>query len=123
MAVPGGNLLATALACIDCEAFSVYRFAGKTVNAIGLDVLTYSDPIETFGSIQPVDRNQYSDLGLDFAKRHIQVWTESEVDDLYRMQAGDHIAWDGRRWEVSSKVNWFPIDGWNSVVATQVPPP
>ena len=123
MAVPGSNLLTAALELICPEPFQLYRYQGKTTNDIGYDVRTYAAPITIRGSIQAVDRAYYAEQGLDFNKRHIQVWTETEVEDLYRARSGDQIAWEGQRWEVLNESDWFPIDGWNSFVAVQVPTP
>ena len=121
MAVPGSNLLTAALEVICPETFQLYRYQGKTTNVIGLDVRTYTAPLTIRGSVQAVDRAYYAEQGLDFNKRHVQVWTESEVDDLYRARSGDQIQWQGERWEVISETDWFVIDGWNSFIAVQVP--
>ena len=123
MIVPGSNLLSDALECIDCETFQFYQYQAKTTNTIGLDVRTYAAPVTATGSIQPVDRSYYADAGLDFTKRHIEVWTETDTEDLYRARSGDQIGWEGERWEVVSETDWFPVDRWNSFVAVQVPTP
>jgi len=123
MQVPGSNILDDAFECIDCEDFQFYRYEGKTTNTIGLDVRTYAAPVTVTGSIQAVDRSYYADNGLDFTKRHIQVWTTTDIEDLYRARSGDQIQWNGERWEVLSETDWIPIDGWNSFIAVQVPTP
>ncbi len=123
MAVPGSNLLTTALGLICPEPIQFYQFTGFATNAIGYDVRTYAAPTTVMASVQAVDRTQYSEAGLDFNKRHIAVWASQDIDDLYRGRAGDQIGWQGVRWEVLSESEWHPIDGWNNLIAVQVDEP
>ncbi len=123
MSVPGSNLLSAAFDLICADSLPLYRYEGKTLNSIGYDVRTYSRPVTISGSVQAVDRNFYTAQGLDFSKRYVQVWTESNVDDIYRGRSGDQITWNGNRWEIMGENNWHPIDGWNSFLAVQVPTP
>ena len=121
--IPSSNLLNDALTLVCPVPFDLYQFTGKTTNAIGYDVRTYADPIVAMGSIQAVDRKFYEQYGLDFNKRHIQVWSSTDIEDIYRSSAPDQIGWDSRRWEVVGETEWFQIDGWQSVVAVEVPIP
>lgn len=121
MNVPGSNLLAYALTVICPDSFVLHRFTGKTTNTIGLDVSAYAAP-ETFqGSIQAVGRRLYADMGLDFTRRYISIWVSTNIDDLYRGRAGDQVTWNGTRWQVIDENDWHPIDGWDSIIAVQVP--
>ena len=120
---PGSNLLTDAFELICTEPFDYYRFTGIETNAAGIDVRAYAAPVTVQGSVQPVDRSEYDDMGLDWTKRYIQVWTDQNVDDLYRERAGDQIGRHGFRWEIQSENDWHEIDGWNSFTAVQVPVP
>ncbi len=123
MPTPGSNLLTTALGIICRESFDYIQFTGRTTNAIGYDERTYAEPVTITGSVQAVDRSHYTDNGLDFSKRHIQIWTDTNVEDLYRARSGDQIQWNGNRYEVLSETDWHPIDGWNNFIAVEVPTP
>ena len=123
MATPGSNLLDDALTLICPDSFQYYRFMDIQTNGIGLDVRRYAPPTSVRGSVQAVDRSLYADAGLDFSKRYLQIWTSTDVSDLYRARAGDQVQWEGSRWEVTSENDWHPMDGWNSFLAVQVPTP
>ena len=123
MAVPGSNLLTSALSLICRQSFSYYPFNARTVNVNGYYERTYGAPVPTTGSVQAVDRSLYADNGLDFTKRYIQVWTETDAEDLYRDRAGDQIDYDSRRWEITNADAWHTLDGWNSFLAVEVPTP
>ena len=118
--VPGSNLLTTALELICAEPFDYIEYTGTSVNEIGFDVRTYAAPVTVRGSVQAVDRTEYDQLGLDWTKRYIRIWTETDIDDLYRDRAGDQVRWHNLLWEVQSEDDWHPIDGWNSFTAVQV---
>ena len=123
MAVPGSNLLTSALSLICRTSFQYVKFQGITTNAIGLDERTYADPVTISGSVQDVDVSDFSELGLDFSKSHIQVWTETNVDSENRETSGDQILFNNRRFEVMGETDWHPVDGWNHFIAVEVPTP
>ncbi len=123
MNVPGSNLLATALTVICPQSFQLFRYQGKTINAIGLDVHVYDAPVDLRGSIQAVGSEVYGDRGLDFQKQYIDVWVEANVSDLFRARASDQIAFNGRRYQVVDENDWFPIDGWDKFLAVLVVTP
>lgn len=120
---PGSNQLTDAFELICPEPFDYYRFTGMTTNAVGIDVRSYAAAVTARGSVQPVDRSKYGEMGLDFTRRYIQVWTDTDVMDLYRERAGDQIGWNSARWEIQSENDWHIIDGWNRFTAIQVPVP
>ncbi len=119
--IPSSNLLNDALTLVCPEPFLLSRFNGTTTNDIGVDVRTYETPFVSQGSIQPVDRKFYEQFGLDFNKRHIQIWSSTDIEDIYRGRSGDQIGWNLRTWEVVGETEWFEIDGWQTIIAVQVP--
>ena len=120
MNVPSSNLLSTALTPICPESFNLRKFVSRTTNEIGLDVATYSDPVELFGSVQAVDARFYADFGLDFEKNYIHIWTETQITNVQRLTSPDVIEWNSKRWEVVSDNDWFPVDGWNNFICVEV---
>ena len=94
-----------------------------TTNEIGLDVRDYDQPITRSGSVQSVDVSDIKNMGLDFTKSYIQVWTETPVNAVERDRSGDQIIWNGRRFEIQGETDWNAVDGWNSFTAVEVPTP
>ena len=123
MAVPGSNLLTSALTIICRDSFQYLRFNTITTNEIGLDVRDYDQPITRSGSVQSVDVSDIKNMGLDFTKSYIQVWTETPVNAVERDRSGDQIIWNGRRFEIQGETDWNAVDGWNSFTAVEVPTP
>ena len=121
MNIPGSNLLTDALEVICRQSFQYYSYQSRIINEIGKNVRTYAPPVTITGIVQAVDRSLYSDSGLDFNKRYIQVWTDTDTGDLYRDRAGDQIQFNNARWEITSENDWFPVDNWNSFLAVEVP--
>ena len=123
MNVPGSNLLATALRVIYPEAFDYFQYQGLQTNAIGLDVVAFAPAVALQGSIQAVSRSVYQDMGLDFERRYVMIWTVSDIDGLERGRAGDQIQYNQRRYQVVDQDDWHAIDGWNSNLFVQVQAP
>lgn len=120
MNVPGSNLLASALSVICPQPFDYYRYQGKTINAIGLDVHTFDPPVNMTGSIQEVDSSVYHERGLDFQSQYIEIFVLNDIDPLFRSTAGDQVQFNGRRWQVISEDGWFAMDGWDAFIAVEV---
>ena len=118
--IPGSNLLGAAFQLIKQDSFTYYRFASNPLNNIGMYVPTYDAPVELTGSIQAVSRQVMQDLGLDWTKRHIEVWVEQDVLDLSRDQHPDQISFNGRRFDIIGQTDWHPIDGWDRFMAVDV---
>lgn len=115
-----GNLLKRALHLTGSQAVTYRRFSGRTTNEIGLDVSSYADPVEIKGSVQAVPRSTYEQLGLDFQKRYVTLYTVAEVLDLQRDISGDMIEFGGKTYQLVSSTDWQPMDGWQSVLCVEV---
>lgn len=121
MRVPGGNVLKAAFKAISQQSFQYYVFDERTPNAIGLDVATYLDPVLKKGSVQPVPRSVFYQLGLDLQKNYYNVYLPREVIDIERNVSGDQILYQGMRLQCLSKTAWFGVDGWDQVLCVEVP--
>ena len=120
MNVPGSNLLDQALTIICRNEFRYFKYKGKTINRYGVDIIEYNTPVTLTGSVQAVGNDVYHDRGLDFQRNYIEVWTENNVDDLFRSTSSDQIEFNGSRYQIVYENDWFPIDGWDSFLAVEV---
>ena len=116
-----GNLLKRALRLVKAQPVTYRRFAGRTTNGIGLDVSEYECSKQIVGSVQAVPRSAYEQLGLDFQKQYVTLYTETEVLDLRRDISGDLIEFYGKTYQLVSSTDWQPMDGWQSVLCVEVP--
>lgn len=120
MIVPGSNLLNIALGVIAGQDVTLYRFTGRTTNAIGYDIASYAAGVPLTGSMQPVARNLYQTLGLDFRKNYATLYASADVQDVTRDGSGDQFGWNGRRWQAESNTDWLAVDGWKGVLLVDV---
>jgi hypothetical protein len=120
MSTPGSNLLAQALTALGTSAFSYYKWTGKQTSAAGKAVMSYDPGINVFGSVQAVPRAKYKQLGLNFSKKYIGIWSLQRVKVLTRLQPNDQIGFLGRRFNVLEETDWTPMDFWNEFIAVDV---
>lgn len=121
MRVPGSNILRAAFKAIAQQGFQYYAFDYRTPNAIGLDVAYYQPPINKTGSVQPVARVLYAQMGLDLQKNYYNVFLPNDVLDIARDVSGDQIQYQNLRLQCISKTAWFGVDGWDQVLCVEVP--
>lgn len=122
MSTPGGNALAIAMSVLGRTPVSYFKFAGRTTNAGGVMLTTYSAAVTvSMGSVQAVSKKKYEALGLDWEKSYI-AWYVPNLDavDLARDVSGDVIEVLGRRWQLMGSNNWLLIDGWKSLMAVDI---
>jgi hypothetical protein len=120
--IPGANLLAMALSIMEPAAVLFYPFISRNVNAIGLEVSTYGEPVTLEGSVQAMPRSEYEQLGLDLAREYITFYAQANMQNSGRDRENDYLAWDGFRWDIVNVTAWHGIDGWSSVLAVKVGP-
>lgn len=118
--IPGSNILAQALSVIGQTSFSYYKFLERVTDEYGIDVPLYAEPVTITGSLQPVPRNLYQNLGLDLNKNYITVYSTSPLFDVRRDTSGDNIVWAGLVFQALSANDWKAVDGWQSVLFIQV---
>lgn len=126
MIVPGSDLLSLAfraIAPLPTGAARIRRYQGRSTNAAGFDVPAYADSasMPDGTQVQPIPRNRYQAMGLDYAKDYITVYTTASCACTDRDNNGDLIGWDGRLWLCASKTAWRSIDGWEKIVCVEVP--
>ena len=115
-----GNVLNRAFRLIKPQSISYRAFAGRVTNEIGLDVSEYADPVDIQASVQAVPRSTYEQLGLDFQKRYITIYTKAAIADLKRGVSGDMAEFDGKTYQAVSATDWMGMDGWQSILCVEV---
>lgn len=116
----GFNLLAAAQTVIGKQDYQIVKWLSKTTNSIGLDVDVYDVPENRTGSVQPVARNKYQNLGLDFSKIYIQIWDVDLIDILSRGENADQIIFNGGKYKALPDLDWSSSGGWNSVLCVRI---
>lgn len=122
MMIPGSNLLKTALTVIASQAVTYFNNTGRANNAIGNYVPSFAPGVTVKGSFQPVPRNKYENMGLDFQRDYFTFYASRNVLDLSRDVAGDQLEFQGKRFQCVSKVDWYGIDGWDGVLCVKIEP-
>lgn len=123
MLVPGGDLLTMAMTLLNPMVVRLYRDIGRTTNAAGMDVTTFSDGEDVDGgSVQAVPRSRYEQYGFDVAKNYVTWYTTATVRGPQRDLSGDQIEALGRRWQIMDENTWTRIDGWTGVIGVDIGP-
>lgn len=121
MNIPGANILNMAMSVLGNQTFQYKQFAGRNTNAIGLDVASYNALVTVTGSVQPIARNLYSQMGLDLQKNYVNVYVSKNISDIERNISGDQFLFNGRTFQCISKTDWFGMDGWDVILCIEVP--
>lgn len=116
----GINLLSLTQSVIGKQEYQLKKWLSKTENEIGFDVDVYAGPENRSGSVQPVDRKNYQNLGLDFSKLYIQIWDVELIDVLSRSENADQIIFDGSLFKALPNFNWKASGNWNSVLCVRI---
>ena len=114
------NLLNMAMTVVGKQPFNYIKFLSRETNSIGVDVANYAAPLATYGQVQPVPRDLYQQYGLDFQKNYLTVYVSKEILDIQRDVSGDKIQFAGKNFQCLSETDWFPMDGWTSVLCAQI---
>lgn len=120
MTIPGANLLNIALGLIGPQKVLWSKYQGKTQDAAGFDVPTWSPPVTVQGSVQPVSATLLQQLGMDWTKNYITFFASGDFGDVDRDKTGDRITYAGRVYQVESKTPWYAQDGWEYVLCVEV---
>lgn len=119
MTVPGSNLLKRASRLIKLQAVAYYQDAGRTNNDIGVEQTVYEPPVTVQGSVQAVPLSAYQQLGLDFGKTYVTLYTQTPMVGVARDVSGDVFTYNSKVYQVQSPTDWNAQDGWNGVLAVQ----
>lgn len=121
MSVPGGNLLLEALDLIASQPVRYEQFTGQTTTAAGYNIAAYAAPVTvSVGSVQPLPKNRYQEMGLDLQKEYVTWFVPKFVIGTERDSKGDVITYAGRRWQLESDVDWFTQDGWMAIIGVDI---
>lgn len=119
--IPGGNILNMAMSVIQKQDFTYQPFKTRTLNEIGNFVADYDSGIPVKGSVQPVPRNLYQGMGLDFEKNYFNFFVPADIFDVERDISGDQFIFQCKNFQCESKTAWYGIDGWVQVLCVEVP--
>ena len=121
MSVPGGNILNLAMTAIAKQALGYLAYSSRTVAANGDYVPVYASHVTVYGSVQPIKRSLYDQLGLDFQKGYYNIFVPQAVTDIKRASAGDLFMYNNKSFQVLSNEPWFDMDGWDQTLCVEVP--
>lgn len=121
MSYPGSNILQQALRVIAQDSFSYSAYVSRETNSIGLDVVTYADPVPAKGSVQAVPRKLYEQLGLNLQRTYFNFFLPQSIVDVNRDVSSDYFTWNGNIYTCESITPWYWIDGWVEVLTIFTP--
>ena len=116
----GFNLLAVAQSVIGKQEYQVIKWLGKTINAAGHEIDEYAEPENRLGSVQPIARNKYQNLGLDFSGVYIEIWDVELINLLSRENNSDQVIFNGSTFKAQTGTDWSNSGSWNSVILVRV---
>ena len=116
-----GNLLNQAHTIIPSVTMSLMPFLRRDQQPNGAYLNVYSDAIPVTGSAQPVQRQAYEMLGLDFNKNYIMVYSSTSISDVGRGTSSDRLRYDNKLFSAVGKNDWTPYDGWNGILFVEMP--
>lgn len=119
--IPGSNLLNNAFKLIAKQTVDWYKFNARALNDIGIYEDVYDSPLSIQGSFQPIHKELYTNLGLDFAKDYANFYVSTNLIGLGRDYSGDYLIFNSERYVVQDNSEWFPIDGWTGVLVIKSP--
>jgi hypothetical protein len=121
MTLYANNILTRALKIIPRHPFTVEPWLGQAIDDRGIVAPSYGTPITIIGHVQAVQRNVYQNLGLDFQKSYIRVYTDSApIGDLARDRSADLITWQGKMFKANGAGDWMILDGWQRILCVQI---
>jgi len=121
MQVPGSNILNRALRLITAQTITYLAFTGRTTTTNLMLVPEYAAPVCIKGSIQPVGRQLMETLGLDMQRHYVTIYVPQHVIDIRRDVSSDKFEYGGATFQGLSITKWITVDGWNAVIAVEVP--
>lgn len=119
---PGSNLLGVALGAIQPQTLQLRAFASRAENAAGDTVSVFAAPVDIFGSMQPVDKKLYQQLGLNFAKNYSTLYVFGAVQPVARDRDGDIVLFGGKTWQCESDRDWSGVGEYRRVLCVEVQP-
>lgn len=121
MNIPGANLLSMAARVIAMQTLQHRAFVSRDENAAGDTVSTFAAPVAIQGSVQPINKRLYQELGLNLTKNYVMLYTSSNVSPTTRDREGDLVSINGKTWQCESDQNWAGIDGFTKMLCVETP--
>lgn len=121
MIVPGANLLGVALRVIQPQTMQLRAFVSRTENEAGDTVAIFADPVDFQGSMQPVNKALYQQLGLNFAKNYSTLFVFGDVKPLARDRDGDVVLFNGKIWQCESDRDWSGVGEYRKILCVEIP--
>jgi hypothetical protein len=111
------NLLLQALSVIPPKSVTYMKFKANVRTPNGVLVPQYESPIFVAQAhVQPVSKEAYHKLGLDFQKEYRRVWIPKDVVAMEGQLSSDKLRFDNRDWIVWGDTTWETYDGWNELL-------
>lgn len=117
---PGSNLLGLALRAIRPQTIPLRRFTSRDENAAGDTVAVFAAAVDMQGSMQPVDKQLYQRLGLNFAKNYSTLWVFGDVQPVARDRDGDIVLFGGKTWQCESDRDWSGVGEYRKIMCVEV---
>lgn len=122
MNIPGANLLSMASRVIRFETIGHRAFVSRVANSAGDFVSTFAPSVDIQGSMQPLNKKLYQELGLNLSKNYIMLYTSAALSPPVRDHEGDLLTFGGKTWQCESDQSWAAIDGFTKMLCVEVPP-
>ena len=123
MSVPSSDILAQALTAIRCAVIQYRKALSRSLNDVGQWLTVHDQPLDIYGSFQPVPKRLYEQLGLDFQKSYYMFYSLTHIVDIRRDVSNDQIQYNGETFQCESNTDWYSIDGWDAVLCCKVTVP
>ena len=120
MSLLRSNLLKKALRLIPGETYQYIKYLGEEVNAMGIKVPAYSEPVIIKGSVQSPENSLYEQMGLSLEKNYKIFYGSTDIRGNETQPQPDKFIYDGRTFETVKNSNWFNYDGWCGVLAVEI---
>lgn len=122
--IPGSNLLNMAMGLIAPQTVKYFQALPRgAANSIGVLPSTFAAGVDVAtGSLQPVPKALFQQLGLDYKKTYVTWYVQRSVIGLERDSSGDEIEWNGNRYKCQDENDWFGQDGWLAMLCVMIGP-
>ena len=121
MNIPGANLLSIAARVISMQTLQHRAFVSRAENAAGDTVTTFAAPVDIQGSVQPINKRLYQELGLNLTKNYVMLYTSAAISPTSRDREGDLVSFGGKTWQCESDQSWAAIDGFTKMLCVETP--
>lgn len=123
MTVPGSNLLLRAKRLIRFSTVDYFSFKSRTLNDVRQWIPEFDPSFKLSASVQAVQRDTYTQYGLDFQRNYVRLYAAHNIIDLERDSSGDRFIYNGRLFQLESQFTWWHEDGWDRCLAVEIGKP